>query len=134
MWPSACDKPLKLPGRLRPKETSAMDQCRLRVRCGIGSALSRKSRYRIWKLPCRTWDREKTKTSGIDPSLPCGWGTSRKSFPYCQAFDCSNLRRASVSLALNPLIYFMLAPVNSLASGEYGALRAWNSPTKAASI
>jgi hypothetical protein len=31
-------------------------------------------------------------------------------------------RHASASLALNPLIYFMLAPVNSLAIGECGAL------------
>ena len=33
-----------------------------------------------------------------------------------------SLRRASVSLALNPPIYFMLAPVNSLAIGECSAL------------
>ena len=59
---------------------------------------------------------------------------SRWMFPYCQAFDCSNLRRASVSLALNPLINFMLAPVNSLAIGECGALWAWILPTMAASI
>ncbi|MGB7916418.1 MAG: hypothetical protein WCF79_14185, partial [Rhodomicrobium sp.] len=46
--------------------------------------------------------------------------------PYCQALDCSNLRRASVSLALNPLIYFMLAPVNSLAIGACSELwAAW---------
>ena len=43
-------------------------------------------------------------------------------FPYCQAFDCSNLRRASVSLALNSLIYFMLAPVNSLAMSKCSEL------------
>ena len=36
-----------------------------------------------------------------------------------------NLRRASVSLALKPLIYFMFAPVNSLAIGECTALWAW---------
>ena len=46
-------------------------------------------------------------------------------FPYCQAFDCFNLRRASVSLALNPLIYFMLVPANSLAMGECSSLGAW---------
>jgi hypothetical protein len=39
---------------------------------------------------------------------------SRWMFPYCQAFDCFNLRRASVSLAASPLIYSMLAPVNRL--------------------
>ena len=44
---------------------------------------------------------------------------------HCQAFGCSNLRRASVSLALNPLIYFMPAPANSLAMGECSALWAW---------
>jgi hypothetical protein len=48
-------------------------------------------------------------------------------FPYCQAFDCFHLRRASVSLALKPLIYFMLAPVNSLAIGECSDLWAWMS-------
>jgi hypothetical protein len=46
--------------------------------------------------------------------------------PYCQAFD-GWPSRLSVSLALNPLIYFMLAPVNSLAMGECGALWAWMS-------
>jgi hypothetical protein len=31
MRPSRCDRPLKLPGTVRPKETSVIDQCRLRV-------------------------------------------------------------------------------------------------------
>jgi hypothetical protein len=43
---------------------------RLRVRCGIVLALSEKSRVRIWKPPCRALDRETTRTSGFDPTLP----------------------------------------------------------------
>ena len=39
----------------------------VRIRHGIASALSEKSCFRIWKLPYRTWDREKTGTSGFDP-------------------------------------------------------------------
>ena len=38
--------------------------------CGIVSALSAKSRFRIWKLPCRAWGREKTEMTGIDPYRP----------------------------------------------------------------
>ena len=34
MRPSRCDRPLKLPGTVRPKETSVIDQCRLRVTSG----------------------------------------------------------------------------------------------------
>jgi hypothetical protein len=54
-------------------------------------------------------------------------------FPYCQALVCSNLRRASISLALNPLIYFMLAPVNSLAIGAQRAVGV-DAPAMVASI
>jgi hypothetical protein len=54
------------------------------------------------------------RLSLIDPGLPCWKGD------YSEVDGCSliaklsigfNLGRASVSLALNPPIYFMLAPV-----------------------
>ena len=73
--------------------------------------------------------------SAIDPSLPCGWGTGRKSMDVpLQAFDCSNLRRVSVSLALKPLIYFMLAPVNFACNRRVRRAVGVDAPAMVASI
>jgi len=58
-----------------------------RVRCGIVLAFSEKSRFRIWKPPCRAWDREKTGRSAFDPGRV---KTSKRKWPL---EFCSGVRR-----------------------------------------
>ena len=52
MRPSRCDRPLKLPGTVRPKETSVIDQCRLRVL--VVSCKNHAARAAVTRLQCFT--------------------------------------------------------------------------------